>query len=140
VRKVKEFTQRITGLLSLVIGFGVIPFLLAQLGSFLGLWSWIDSVYEGDMTKFWILFVVSRLAFSGVWVFFHMMAMAYGEEWGFLSSEPNESQESLKEKIDRSIDIFFWVMVAITALVLAEAAMRIYTGIPMVYLYIPSLG
>lgn len=127
MNRVKWFTQRITMILSLTLGLLVLPYALAQVLELTTIRAWIDNLYHsGTVVIFWVIFVISRLAFSAAWFGAWYKFVDFATKAGYLWFKPDYYRRD-EPSVDQSGTIVFGIAVVIIAIFIAEFAIRIYT-------------
>lgn len=128
MKRIKSFTQRITGLIFYPLIFIVIPFVVAKIGQLFGLWSAIDAQYLMNPLMFWIFLVVSRAVYVTVCILLDMGIHKIGTTNGFFWFAPErESYSSRPDPVDQSGLIVGAVAIFFIFEFIAEFAIRIST-------------
>lgn len=123
---IKWFTERVTGLIVYPTIFLLIPFVLAKIGQFAGLWMIVDNVYASTVI-YWILFIVTRGVFALLWVQFSQWFMEKGTRFGFFWFKPERPSRSTEAYVDKSSEIVGVTLFFVLALIAAEFAIRLTT-------------
>lgn len=129
MKRIKSFTQRVTGLIFYPLIFIVIPFVVAKIGQMFGLWSAIDAQYLTNPLIFWIFLVFSRAVYATVCILLDMGIHKIGTTKGFFWFAPEQmrSSHSKPDPIDQSGYIIAMVATFFIIEFLAEFAIRIST-------------
>ncbi len=124
---VKWFTQRVTMLICIALGLGLIPFVLSKFMELTGLLGGIDRLWDSNnQVGFWVVFIISRLVYAGFWILITFFVVKQGERRGFFWSKPGSPYHD-QPSVDKSSEIVMWISIAVVAVVVSEFAIRIYT-------------
>lgn len=129
VQRMKWVTQRITLLLEIALGIFLIPFMLAKALQFAGIVSSIDGLYGTNQVLFWVLTIISRLSYGGIWGGFSWWLFTEGDRRGWLWHKPDTSSYRYAESIDQSSTILGILLAGVLVFAMSEVAILISTGI-----------
>lgn len=123
----KRFTQSVTFLLEVFLGFGFI-YLAVKVVTLIGLIGWIDSLFKPYPVLFWILWLVSRAGMGwGTYLFLHWYPQKL-ETLGFFWHELGgytKFQASPSMGKDKSMLIIFTAVIIAVLAMLTELAISL---------------
>lgn len=135
MKRIKLFTQRITGLIFYPLIFIVVPFTVAKIWQVVGLWSTVDVLYLMNPFMFWVFFVISRAVYATVCILLGWGIHGIGTVKGFFWFAPEQEHYSSRpEPVDQSGYILGVFALFFIIEFLAEFAIRISTMIDPPYL------
>jgi hypothetical protein len=130
---VKRFTRSVTALLLILIGL-VLGYLIANIPHALGIWSFLDGLYQVDKVEFWVMLAVSRVAATIAFFLGLLWIVDWGHKNGyFWFRTSSDSQHHDPPGEDKSGKILFIILVIAIAIFVGEVGIRAFTLTPPPY-------